>query len=328
MLRRNASALRTDLDMGITPSRRIPPLDAKAKQRFWSKVRKTDGCWFWEGPLRAPNRYGHFSVTFDTPYGRAAGGFAAHRIAYYLANGDTPLDILHSCDEPQCVRPEHLRKGTASDNAQDKVLRGRCRSGKVTPVFKVVNLGRPRTTTLYHGENHHFAKLTDAEVRAMRERYAASPMMTAAALAREFPVTKGQAIKLLTGLSRRQAGGPIAEYIRPSVGQRHPNAKLVPEQVLQLRAKYAEGLATMSALSVEFNIALQTVSNIIRGKIWKHVPVPSNLVIVPGHTKLTNEQAKAIRLRRLQGAMQLPLAKEYGVSLDTIQQVLKHRTHA
>ena len=55
---------------------------------------------------------------------------AAHRLAYALANG---LDVftmggsvLHSCDNPVCVNPEHLRLGTHQDNMQDLIERDRC----------------------------------------------------------------------------------------------------------------------------------------------------------------------------------------------------------
>ena len=52
----------------------------------------------------------------------------AHRVAYKLYVGEIPegMHILHSCDEPGCVNPDHLRAGTHQDNMNDKVLRGRC----------------------------------------------------------------------------------------------------------------------------------------------------------------------------------------------------------
>ena len=87
-------------------------------ERFWSKVEKTDGCWIWMAS-RDPKGYGTFGFE-----GRV---HKAHRVAYILAFGEVPngAHVLHSCDNPHCVNPSHLRPGTHTDNMQDKVLRGR-----------------------------------------------------------------------------------------------------------------------------------------------------------------------------------------------------------
>jgi hypothetical protein len=52
---------------------------------------------------------------------------AAHRVAYELAYGEIPhgLYVLHSCDNRLCIEPTHLRAGTAKDNTQDMLKRGR-----------------------------------------------------------------------------------------------------------------------------------------------------------------------------------------------------------
>jgi len=86
--------------------------------RFWNKVNKTDGCWEW-GANRNPSGYGRFRLN-----GRME---VAHRVGYSLAFGQIPdgLFILHSCDNPPCVNPSHLRAGTKADNMRDMVQRGR-----------------------------------------------------------------------------------------------------------------------------------------------------------------------------------------------------------
>lgn len=86
--------------------------------RFWSKVRKTPGCWEWTG---AKMPYGYGAFWFG---GRLA---RAHRASYEMHVGQIPagLQVRHHCDNPACVRPEHLALGTYADNIGDKLMRGR-----------------------------------------------------------------------------------------------------------------------------------------------------------------------------------------------------------
>ena len=90
-------------------------------ERFWSKVEKTNGCWWWTG---AGARYGVFTL----PNG---GTVSAHRMSWMLAGNDIPpgLYVLHHCDHAACVRPDHLWTGTALDNTHDMIRKGRARFG-------------------------------------------------------------------------------------------------------------------------------------------------------------------------------------------------------
>jgi hypothetical protein len=87
-------------------------------ERFWSKVAKGDECWVWTAYLDERG-YGRVGFNGKVQY--------AHRVAYQLEVGPIPegAHILHSCDNPPCVNPAHLRAGTRSDNMRDKVARGR-----------------------------------------------------------------------------------------------------------------------------------------------------------------------------------------------------------
>ena len=99
--------------------RRAPPLE----EAFWRHVTKGDGCWEWDG-WRSAAGYGRL-------YYRGTSK-AAHRLSWELANG-RPIPkgsvVLHACDNPPCVRPDHLSVGSHSDNAKDAIGKGRPWSG-------------------------------------------------------------------------------------------------------------------------------------------------------------------------------------------------------
>lgn len=93
----------------------LPP---KLVERFWFKVIKTESCWNWNG---AKDREG---------YGYLWNGYelmGAHRFSYILHYGFIPEESLvcHHCDNPSCVKPEHLFEGTNSDNQVDCLKKGR-----------------------------------------------------------------------------------------------------------------------------------------------------------------------------------------------------------
>ena len=117
-------------------------------ERFWEHVKKPgdggeDGCWEWQGALR--NGYGHFWISDEYPYYRQA-----HRVSWELAHGPISEEVVlcHKCDNPPCVRPDHLFPGTRGDNRRDAQYKGRlgnglrthCRNGHELP--KGVGMGR------------------------------------------------------------------------------------------------------------------------------------------------------------------------------------------
>lgn len=100
--------------------------------RLWEKVRKTDTCWLWTA---ATQRGGYGVVGLGR---KGQGQRGAHRVSFELAFGPIPkgMSVLHRCDTPACVRPDHLFLGTQRDNIRDMELKGRAnRDGgrKITP---------------------------------------------------------------------------------------------------------------------------------------------------------------------------------------------------
>lgn len=91
---------------------------ATMPERFWARVNKSGECWLWTG-YRNKAGYG---VTGVTPRSRLA-----HRVAFELSRGTLPprQSVCHHCDNPACVRPDHLFLGDHVANTTDKVSKGR-----------------------------------------------------------------------------------------------------------------------------------------------------------------------------------------------------------
>lgn len=93
---------------------------ATLAERFWSKVHKTEHCWIWTAGTDQQG-YGRIGIG-----GRREPVERAHRVSWFLRHGTMPsLCVLHKCDNPPCVNPDHLFLGTRTDNAEDKVAKGR-----------------------------------------------------------------------------------------------------------------------------------------------------------------------------------------------------------
>jgi hypothetical protein len=91
-----------------------------AEQRFWKMVDRNgpNGCWLWTGG-KTGSGYGRIDIDEK--------GVRAHRFSYELDTGINPgkLQVLHKCDNPPCVNPEHLFLGTIFDNMRDCALKKR-----------------------------------------------------------------------------------------------------------------------------------------------------------------------------------------------------------
>jgi len=94
------------------------------EEAFWFKVTKTKGCWNWIAStcgnrFKIGKGYGHFRFKNKV--------YSAHRFSYQLHKGSIPekTDVLHSCDNTKCVNPSHLWLGTAQDNVNDMIKKGR-----------------------------------------------------------------------------------------------------------------------------------------------------------------------------------------------------------
>lgn len=144
---------------------------------FWTNVRRTghgQDCWPWTGYVE--DGYGRFHFE-----GQMRG---AHELALTFTTGERraeSLDTCHSCNNPICCNPLHLRFDTRQSNVDDMVAAG---------------------------TNHHpVGKLSAEKVRVIRERYAAGA--TQIALADDYGVTNGLVSQIVRGLRWPNAPGPI-----------------------------------------------------------------------------------------------------------------------
>lgn len=205
--------------------------------RFWAQVDTEGGvhpalgtaCWLWTGEMSSDG-YGVFC------------GRRAHRIAWEVVRGPIPyrwdagahgLCVCHHCDNPQCVRPEHLFLGTHHDNMRDMVAKGRAARGERS------------------------ARRILSSVDVWLIRLAASRGAKFHDIASWYGISRGAVRHVARG--RRWAHG-----VGPRCGaRRHPN--LTAGDVREIRARAARG-ETQRQIAAEMRIATGTVSNAVTGK--------------------------------------------------------------
>lgn len=132
-------------------------MDTKMIERFWEKVDvppSDDVCWNW---LAGKNKQGYGEFTSSLRNGKHT---RAHQVSWIIHFGDIPegMHVLHTCDNPSCVNPKHLFLGSHTDNMRDMIKKGRANRrflyGEEHP---------------QHGTNSKFHKLTEDDVRKIRE---------------------------------------------------------------------------------------------------------------------------------------------------------------
>ena len=127
------------------------------------------GCWLWLGGMKGTrSNYGNVKVNKQS--------FRAHRVAWTRVHGPIPdgLGVLHACDTPPCVNPDHLFLGTQKDNNRD--MARKCRYG-------------------------YLATLTAEQVLAIRGAYRQG--VKSPALASRFKVNRTTICRIVRGLTWR-----------------------------------------------------------------------------------------------------------------------------
>lgn len=141
-------------------------------ERFESKIFYSPcGCWCWTDKLNSCG-YGRIRIDGCT--------YIASRVSYEIFKGyPGDLHVLHSCDNPACVNPDHLFLGTHQENMEDMRKKGRAHRLK--------------------GERNPSARLNETDVMAIKAMAGVHPME----IAKQFNVCRMTVCNILSGKNWR-----------------------------------------------------------------------------------------------------------------------------
>ncbi len=215
----------------------------RIKQRFMLKVMlEESGCWMWIGARFSGLGYGAFFMLGKTEY--------AHRASFRIFKGPIPtgLEILHSCDNRWCVKPDHLSADTHQQNMQDISDRGR----RVRGSAKITEMQAAALKAEYVKR--------DGELVRLSEKYG-------------IKVSAVQAIvsgRTWSDVSAFGEVGPTEFFSHRHRGEAHHKAKIDEDHVRDIRQAHADGVS-LSAIAEWFCISKSSASECIRRKTWQHV---------------------------------------------------------
>jgi DNA-binding CsgD family transcriptional regulator len=235
------------------------------RERFFKRFEVSkEGCWIWTGSKLQMGRYfyGAISGAIDgVRYFKPGARFGAHRASWILHYGPIPKGegahgtvVMHKCDNPLCVNPEHLMLGSQQDNVRDMNEKIRGNTGGL--VVKT-------------GTQHRNASLTPEQLK-----YVVESTKTAVDVAKEFGVSRHCINKIRTGLSYTEetdlkslldAEEERKKYRR--AGMANATSKLTDDQVRYIRSSKK----TTYVIAEEFGVSQPTIANARRRATYKNV---------------------------------------------------------
>ncbi len=222
----------------------IPLPNESDFNRFWQNVAFTANpnlCWNWTAAIYSIKKpYGIFYFNNK--------GYTASRVAYTFHFKEDPkeLCVLHKCDNPKCVNPNHLFLGTNDDNVKDKVSKGRQAKNKCW------NKGKETNFRLWNNKNCKASKEDFLEMKTLYEQN----KMSTNELVKKFKISK-------------QAISKGIKALGVEVPKRY--TVLNAEQVLLIREEYKSTKISYSKLAKKYSININTINQILNRKTWKHI---------------------------------------------------------
>lgn len=198
-----------------------------------------NGCWIWQ-LYKKPNGYGMLSVW--------NGERLAHRLSYLVfKSAPKLLNVLHKCDTPACVNPDHLFLGTALDNSNDKISKKRNWTTK--------------------GEERINHKLTKNQVAEIRRLYNL-PKSSQSAIAEMF----GVSIRTIRSITDSQKWKSVSseKITRKRIGSDRVQSKLTESDVIRILKMWTNS-SDNKILAEKYGVHRSNIDASVRRKTWKHI---------------------------------------------------------
>jgi DNA-binding XRE family transcriptional regulator len=201
-------------------------------------------CWNWTG-TKDKNGYGSISVGGKK-------GQLTHRVSWQLYRGEIPEKtagqktcVLHKCDNPSCVNPDHLFLGSQLDNIADRDNKNRHRA--------------------LRGEDNGFSKLDSGQVEEIRRLYSTKEF-SQSSLARRFGVAQNTISGIVRGIAWKTDN--LNYEKRDYCGENHVGAKLTWDKVRQIRGLHSTGRYTQEYLGEMFGVSRRNISKVVAHQTW------------------------------------------------------------
>lgn len=301
-------------------------------ERIFARVRKAEAGACWDWVITETARQGLYRpyVWCDGRSVSAIRIILENKLGRRLRDG---MLTCHTCDNHLCCNPSHLYEGTSSDNVRDMMTRGLHRAGaegRRQVVDRLIGKIEVRTDgecwpwighcqATGHGHLKVFGKITIAS-RLMLE------------IALERPLERGEVCRhtcdtraccnpahLVAGTQRENLQD-ARERRRVASGHRHHNARLTPEQVVEMRRQYAETFKGVTALSEEYGVCIRSAGRILNGTDRKYDGGPLKTKGKWKGAKIGPAQAEEIRMLCASGIhSQREVGLLYGVSRSLVE---------